>query len=69
MTQKQFDELADPKKVQDAGTRGYKGEPEPAASPAEPPAPEPDTTIPVGQADGAGMKKVEEKTVEDAGKD
>lgn len=69
MTQKQVDDLSDSKKVQEAGTRGYKREPDPADAPADPPAPETDETVPTGQADGAGMKKVEEKTVEEAGKD
>lgn len=65
MTRKNMGDLSDPKKVQEAGTRGYKGEPEPVDPPAKVPAPPP--TIPAGQEDEAGMKSVEQKPVEDAG--
>ncbi len=67
MTKRNVDKLSDRSHVSEEAKRAYKGEPAPAEPSAATPPP-PVTTVPVGQADGAGMKDVDEKSVDDAAK-
>jgi hypothetical protein len=68
MTKKNVDKLSDQSHISEEAKRAYKNEPAPAEPPAAAPLP-PDTTVPVSQADGAGMKAMDEKTVDDAAKE
>jgi hypothetical protein len=64
MTKKNLDKLADQSHISEEARRAYKGVP--SADPVAETPPPTDTTVPVGQADSAGMKAVTEKPVDDA---